>query len=276
MKHLVIPDTQCKEGVPLDHLTWAGKYIVDKKPDVVVMIGDFSDMESLSSYDVGKKSFEGRRYKVDIETAQKAMTLLLTPIWEFNARAKKNHEARYNPRLVLTLGNHEDRISRVIESDPKWDGVVSLKDLKYEEFGWEVIPYLEPIIIDGVAYCHYFTSGILGKPVTSAAALVAKKHQSCIMGHVQGRQIAYGTRADGKQLTGLFVGGFYQHDEAYLRWQGNKHWRGLWVLHEVNDGSFDEMPVSIAYLKRKYGQQNETGKPPKQGQPEVDSGTFEV
>ena len=252
-KHLVIPDTQCKDGVPLDHLTWAGKYIVEKKPDVIVMIGDFADMESLSSYDVGKKSFEGRRYKSDIETSCKAMELLLSPLKEFNAKAKKNKEKLYTPRQLLTLGNHEDRINRVIESDPKWEGVVSLKDLKYEDYGWEVIPYLEPIVVDGIAYCHYFTSGVLGKPVTSAAALLSKKHQSCVMGHVQGRQIAYGTRADGTQITGLFVGGFYQHDEVYLRWQGNKHWRGLWVLHEVNDGSFDEMPVSMNYLKRKYG-----------------------
>jgi hypothetical protein len=252
-KHLVIPDTQVKPGVPLDHLTWAGKYIVDKKPDTVIMIGDFADMESLGMYDVGKKAFEGRRYKADLEAAHQGMDLLLSPLWDFNRNAKKNHEKQYHPRLVLTLGNHEERIDRVVEADPKLEGVLSLKDLEYEEFGWEVIPYLEPVIIDGVAYCHYFTSGTLGKPVTSAAALLSKKHQSCVMGHVQGRQIAYGTRADGKQITGLFVGGFYQHDEAYLKWQGNKHWRGLWVLHEVEDGSFDEMPVSMKYLQRKYG-----------------------
>ena len=153
----------------------------------------------------------------------------------------------------MCLGNHEDRISRAVESDPKLEGVLSLDDLAYEEFGWEVIPYLEPIIVDGIAYCHYFTSGTMGRPVTSAATLVTKKHQSCVMGHVQGRQIAYGTRADGKQITGIFVGGFYQHDEAYLKWQGNKHWRGIWVLHEVNDGQFDEMPVSMSYLQKKYG-----------------------
>jgi hypothetical protein len=252
-KHFVIPDTQVKPGVPLDHLEWAGKLIVAKKPDTVIMIGDFADMESLSSYDVGKKSFEGRRYKLDIEAAQHGMALLMGPLREFNENARRNKEKQYHPRLVLTLGNHEDRISRVVESDPKWDGVVSLRDLKYEEWGWEVIPYLEPIVIDGVAYCHYFTSGVLGKPVTSAAALLSKKHQSCVMGHVQGRQIAYGTRADGTQITGLFVGGFYQHDEAYLKWQGNRNWRGIWILHQVNEGSFDEMPVSISYLKQKYG-----------------------
>jgi hypothetical protein len=253
-KHLIIPDLQVKEGVPLDHLTWGGQYIVEKKPDVVVMIGDFADMESLGMYDVGKKSFEGRRYKKDIAIAHKGMEMLLSPLKEFNDKAKRNKEKQYHPRMVLTLGNHEDRIQRAVESDPKLEGVIQIDDLRYKEYGWEVIPFLEPIIIDGVAYCHYFTSGILGKPVTSATALIAKKHQSCVMGHVQGRQIAYGTRADGKQLTGLFVGGFYQHDEAYLRWQGNKHWRGIWVLHEVDDGQFDEMPVSLNYLRRKYGE----------------------
>jgi hypothetical protein len=252
-KHLVIPDVQFKPGVPSDHLSWAGQYMVEKKPDTVICIGDFADMPSLGMYDVGKKAFEGRRYKADIEAAHLGMELLLRPLWEFNAKAAKNHEKRYTPRLVITLGNHEDRINRCVESDAKLEGVLSLTDLGYASFGWEVVPYLEPIVIDGVAYCHYFTSGVMGKPVTSAAALLSKKHQSCVMGHVQGRQIAYGTRADGKQLTGLFVGGYYQHDEEYLKWQGNKHWRGLWVLHEVEDGSFDEMPVSIGYLGRKYG-----------------------
>jgi len=253
-KHLIIPDTQVKAGVPLQHLKWAGQYIVDKKPDVIIHIGDFADMESLSQYDVGKKSFEGRRYKRDIEVAKYAMNLLLEPMREYNRKASKNGTKKYNPRMVITLGNHEDRINRAVQADPKLEGVLSIGDLEYGQAGWEVVPYLEPVIIDGIAYCHYFTSGILGKPVTSAAAMVSKKHMSCVMGHVQGRQIAYGTKADGTQITGLFVGGYYQHDEEYLNWQGNKHWRGLWVLHEVKDGSFDEMPVSLAYLKRKYGQ----------------------
>lgn len=234
-------------------MRWAGQYIVEKKPDVIIHIGDFADMESLSSYDVGKKTFEGRRYKADIEAAHVAMDLLLTPLWEYNKNAKKNKEKQYKPRRILCLGNHEDRINRCVESDPKLEGVLHLNDLGYEKYGWEVIPYLEPIVVGGIAFCHYFTSGVLGKPVTSASALLAKKHQSCVMGHVQGRQIAYGTRADGKQITGLFVGGYYQHDEAYLRWQGNRHWRGLWMLHQVNDGSFDEMPISLEYLKQKYG-----------------------
>ncbi len=211
-------------------------------------------MPSLGIYDVGKKAFEGRRYKADIEVAQKAMDMFMSPIWEEQDRLRRNKEKIWKPRMVMCLGNHEDRIDRCIEADPKMEGVISTKDLGYEDRGWEVIPYLEPISIDGVMYCHYFTSGVLGKPVTSSNALLVKKHQSCVMGHVQGRQISFATRADGTQITGLFVGGFYQHDEDYLKAQGNaKQWHGLWMLHEVDNGAFDEMPISIAFLKERYG-----------------------
>jgi hypothetical protein len=45
---------------------------------------------------------------------------------------------------------------------------------------------------------------------------------------------------------------FYQHDESYLGPQGNKCWRGLWILNNVKDGEFDEKPVSMRHLLEKY------------------------
>ena len=74
------------------------------------------------------------------------------------------------------------------------------------------------------------------------------------MGHVQDRDIAFQQRADGKRMTGIFAGIYYEHDEAYLNPQTNGSWRGIWMLHEVKDGAFDEMPVSLDYLKSKYGE----------------------
>ena len=47
--HLIIPDTQVKFGEDFSYLRHIGQYIVDKKPDVVVHLGDFVDMESLRS-----------------------------------------------------------------------------------------------------------------------------------------------------------------------------------------------------------------------------------
>lgn len=249
--HLYIPDTQCKPGDSFEYLTWIGKYIVDHKPDVIIQGGDFADMESLSSYDKGKKSFEGRRYIKDIEAAKQAMDCLLQPLREFNAKAKKNKEKQYKPRLVLTLGNHEERIKRAVNVSPELDGLLTYKDLPYDD--WEVHEFLKPVFIDGVAYSHYFPTGVMGRPASSAATMVSKLHMSCVAGHQQGKQIAYGKRPDGSTITCIIAGSCYEHDENYLDHQTNKHWRGIIVLHEVENGSFDEMFVSLNYLKKRYG-----------------------
>ena len=253
-KHLVIPDCQVKPGHSVEYLSWIGQYAAEKKPDVIVCIGDFADMPSLSSYDIGKKSFEGRTYTADVKAARKGMRALMKPIHDEQERLKTNHRPRWNPKLVLTLGNHEERIERAIEYDRKLDGLIGIKDLGYEAFGWEVHPFLEVVVIDGVAYSHYFTSGVMGRPVISAQMLITKKHMSCFAGHQQGRQIAYGRRADGKEMTAIIAGSCYEHNEGYMGPQGNEHWRGFYMLHEVNDGSFDEMAVSLDYLRRTYGQ----------------------
>jgi hypothetical protein len=250
MKHLIIPDTQVKPDSSYEHLIWASKYAVDTKPDVIVHLGDHWDMPSLSSYDVGKKSFEGRRYTKDIEAGNAAMAAFMKPILQEQWRLIRNKKRQWNPRMVFLMGNHEYRIERATENDSKLDGLISYNDLNLK--GWEVQDFLDPIVVDGVAYCHYFTSGVMGRPVSSAKLLLTKKHMSCVMGHVQDRDIAYARRADGKNMTGLFAGIFYQHDEEYLTPQTNGSWRGLWMMNDVRDGSFDEMPVSMNYLRKRY------------------------
>jgi len=252
-KHLVIPDTQVKPGDKAEHLRWAGEYAAEKKPDVIIFIGDHWDMPSLSSYDVGKKSFEGRRYINDINAGINAMRKFLEPIQREQDRLKRNKWKQWNPRMVFTLGNHEHRIERAIESDPKLDGLLKYEDFMLEEMGFEVVPFLEPVVIDDIAYCHYFTSGVMGRPVSSAKLMLQKKYMSCVMGHVQDRDIAYARKADGTNLLGLFSGIYYQHDEDYLTPQTNGSWAGIWMLNEVANGGCDELPVSINYLREKYG-----------------------
>lgn len=253
MKILVIPDAQVREGVPLDHLEWAGKAIVDYRPDVVVNMGDFADMPSLSTHDkAGSKYFEGKRYTKDIEVAKEAMQILLKPLKDEQARLKKNKEKIYKPRLVFLLGNHENRINRAVNNNPMLEGLISTKDLEYEK-DWEVHEFLHPVFINGVGFCHYWPVGAMGRPASSAAVLVNKLHMSCIAGHMQGRSVAYGKRADGSTICSIIAGSYYLHQEAYMDKLSNKHWRGLIVLNEVKDGQFDEMMLSINYLERKYG-----------------------
>jgi hypothetical protein len=132
------------------------------------------------------------------------------------------------------------------------EGVLSVDDLRYKEFGWEVYPFLDVVIVDGIAYSHYFVTGVAGRAASTAAAQIRKTNMSCVAGHQQGLQIATASRADGTRLTSVIAGSCYEHDEDYLGPQGNKHWRGALMLHEVNDGAFDLMPISLKFFKDRY------------------------
>lgn len=244
-KHLVIPDVQAKPGVPLDHLSWAGQYAADKKPDTIIVLGDFGDFPSLSSYDRGTVSAENKRYQYDLEATHKAMELFMAPI---------RKERGYAPRLVLTLGNHEDRITRYAEQNPALAGRVSTADLGYEEWGFEVYPFRQVVKIDGIAYTHYFYNHNTGKPYGGENLHTRLKTigLSFTMGHQQGLNTAIRDLADGTRQRGLVAGSFYQHEEAYKGPQGNGHWQGIIMKNEVQNGNYDLCEVSLDFLRRRY------------------------
>lgn len=243
--HLVIPDVQAKPGVPLEHLTWAGQYVAEHRPDVIIIIGDFADMPSLSSYDKGKRAAENRRYRDDIKATKTAMALFMAPFCNIED---------YNPYKVLTLGNHEHRITRFSNDTPEMHETVSINDLGYEEWGWEVHPFLDVVMIDSIAYSHYFYTPNTGRAYGGTAhAKLKNVGMSFTMGHQQGIDIAMRELADGTRQVGLVAGSFYQHPEEYRGPQANGHWHGIVMKHEVKDGAYDPSFISLDYLRHKYG-----------------------
>jgi len=244
--HLFIPDTQCKPGVPTDHLRWIGRFILEKKPDVVIDLGDTWDLESMSSWDRGKFQFEGRRYKEDIQAGNTGIRLLDEPTVDANRKRR----VQYNPRKVRLRGNHEYRIQRYLDEHPEFIGLIGYHDMNNRD--WEVHEFLEVVEIDGVSYSHFFANPMTGKPYGGQAHTRLKTvGTSFTMGHQQG--LWYGLRPTIRGTHhGLVAGSCYLHDEEYLGPQATRYWRGVVVCHEVNDGTYDPMFVSLDYLCRKY------------------------
>lgn len=246
VEHMVIPDTQVHDGVPTNHLRAAGNYAAERRPDVIIHIGDHWDMPSLSSYErPGSKFFEGKRYAHDVGAGNAAMEEFLEPI---------RRQRGYKPRLVFCFGNHEQRIERAVNSDPvKFEGVIGYDDLNLG--AWEVHPFLQPVEIDGILYCHYFVNqqsalkGVLGGTIDNR---LNKIKQSFTQGHQQTRLWGTQFTSSGREICGLVAGAFYQHDEDYLGPQGNHYWRGIVYKHEVIAGRYDPMFVSLEYLLREY------------------------
>jgi len=241
--HLVIGDPHCNPKASNDRFLWAGKLARDLKPDTIICMGDFSSMDSLSSYDKGKKSFEGRRYKKDIDHAHDALE-------KFN----KGLNGRRS-RKVMLLGNHEDRIDRIIDETPELDGTISTKDLKFKEFGWEVIAYQEPVAIDGVHYCHNYPTGIMGKPISGdniARSLLLKNKVSSTVGHCHLFDYSMCTIPSGRKVLGLSAGCYLHHKEDYARNTQRLWWSGLIVKRNVRQGEYDIETIEYNTVKRRY------------------------
>lgn len=252
-RHLVILDTQIRPGVPLDHLRWIGKYALEKRPDRLIQIGDWADMHSLSSYDMGKKAAEGARYQDDIDAANFGLELLNEPIEQHNRRQRRWKEALYRPTKDETPGNHEDRISRHVESHPYLERKLGMHDLEWGRWGWTVHPYLKPVDLDGILYAHFFTNPLTGKPWGGNIELRLQRiGRSFTMGHEQHKRQGEWYLTDGTRHRGLVSGNCYLHDEKYRGHQANNEWRGIIIKNEVRNGDYDLTEVSLNFLCRKY------------------------
>lgn len=253
--HLVIPDPHAHPDFNNDRFTYVGQYIVEHKPDVIICLGDLADMPSLCSYERGTGKFEGRRYNLDVQANRDANAKLFAPIEEYNARQRANGKRQYRPRTILLYGNHEDRISRAVNQDPVLQGTIGLEDLQNEQYWGEVIPFLTPINVDGIFYCHYFTSGVMGRAISSEHTgyqLIQKQHASCTAGHLHTFDYCQRTRADGHKMHGLVAGSFYDYHADYAGPANNLWWNGLVLKRNVHQGDYDFETISMKRLKEMY------------------------
>lgn len=254
--HLVIPDSHTYPGDDLRRYSAVGNYIVTHLPPVIVQLGDFIDFGSLSSYDAGKKEFVFQNVQDDIESYHKAEEALFAPLHHFNKSQVKLKKAQYNPLYVKLIGNHEYRLKKLLDYEPRW----ASKTINMDAFDTRqpinevVVDFMDWIEVDGVNYTHYWASGVLGRPVPNAKAILAKKGVSGTMGHSHTLDSAALTKPDGTRIRGLVAGclldpkhkgfGGPQVDKLYFS--------GLCHKHDVFKGDYDLEEISVERLLKNY------------------------
>lgn len=251
--HIVLPDPHSHPDHNNDRATWMGRLIRDVKPDVVINIGDTADLPSLSTYDKGKASFVANNYQRDIDAHLDFQEKLWAPLRSSKKRL---------PHRVFLEGNHEHRIKRVLDISPEYAGDrygISFSDLDLKYNYNEIVEYEGGtpgvIDIDDVLYAHYFVSGVMGRPiggVHQAASLISKSLKSCVMGHTHTTDFAVRTTPQGQHVMGLVAG---VGQDYWSSWAGNINhlwWRGVIVLRNVENGTFDPQWISMKALKEEY------------------------
>lgn len=257
LKILAIPDGH-DEPDNTDKTRWTalGNFILETRPDVIVNTGDMFDMPSLSAWDTKKSEFGSRRYWKDIASAREALSLLHAPIDRYNITRSIYKKRKYKPRWVYTMGNHENRINRVLDYNRvELEGALSTEHFGLKERGYEVYPFLKPVMINGVMFNHYFTSGIMGKPVggvNAARSHTLKLMTSTVSGHSHEMHYAVNTAADGRKIHALIGGCFFDHSHDYSRSSEHFFWRGFSVLHNTWEGEYDLEQKRLETLLAEY------------------------
>lgn len=249
--HLVIPDPHANPEFNNDRADLLAKLVIDVRPDVVINLGDQFDMASLSGYDKGKRSFVGRSYANDINSGLEFSDRLWSPV-----RATKKRL----PYRVFLEGNHEHRIEKALDLSPEMEGTIGFKDFDLDHYYDEIVRYdgSTPGIfsIDGIAYSHYFISGVMGRPISGehpAYSLLAKLGSSCTAGHLHTTDYCVRTNVHGVKQHGLVAGCFFDYNSS---WAGNAnglYWRGVIIKRNVDNGNYDPEWVSIDSLRKEYG-----------------------
>ena len=200
----------------------------------------------------GSKEAEGRNVLCDIQAGNEAFERLVGPLQAEQARLIRRKQKAYNPRCEFLFGNHENRLSRAISHDPKYDGILTLDALKTP--GFHRNDFLRIVPIDGIRYAHYFPNPLSGRPIGGTIPnRLNHIGGSFVQGHQQG--FLYGSKQYPDHVAhGLVCGRFYSHQESYRPGDVQDcEWNGIVVLNEVrNGGDFDIMPISYNYLRKKF------------------------
>lgn len=253
---LVIGDPHAGQRSANDRFDWLGKFIVDRRPDTIVCMGDFADLESLSSYDKGKKCFEGRRFTLDCEAVRDAQERMFSPLKVLNEARRINKKKQYNPATILLGGNHDEgRIGKVVQTSPELEGVVCLSALGYTSYWTRYIPFRSSVTLHGVTFSHYFTSGVLGRPIsgdTIGKSLLQKRHTSSVVGHSHLLSVHRDITASGSPVWGLSAGCYHEDIPEYATDTCALWWRGVVLLHNVKDGDYEPEFITIGTIKARY------------------------
>lgn len=256
---LVVGDSHVQQGQDLSRFDALGKLIVSRKPDIIVLMGDFLDMEAFNSHEPNNLlGREGKRHIAELDAGAEAIRRMLGPLRRRADRAKTNKKRPYSPRMIWLDGNHEERTARFERAFPHLIG--ALVDYK-KHLGvdsWECVPYRRYLDVHGILLTHA-PMNERNQPVTGKYAAyhaVDKCQKTVVFGHVHSLMVVPSGRFDEggeRNSYGISCGCFFEHTDGYADGGLNKYWRGVVLLELLGDGEFMLETISLGALMRKYG-----------------------
>jgi len=242
IKIVAIGDTHAHPDYDLKRFAALGQFCAEEQPDVIVQIGDWSDMVSFNTHG-SRLEHEGVRWKDDIQVTQDSLSAFMRPI----TRRKKKM-----PHRIVTLGNHEHRVNRWLSENPKSLGHVGIEMLGFERHGFQVFPFGREAEVAGFDFVHH-----LGSSTGRAAAIgspsngVKSVGKSTVVGHTHIAQhipVPYKDRTVHGIDLGCAIHKDMGHSENWSHPTAHKYRRCVWVFENAADGDADFREVRLSSL----------------------------
>jgi hypothetical protein len=246
---VAIGDLHDAPGQSKDRFRWIGQYIADSKPDRVVQIGDWGTFDSMSMHDApgSRKSMEHPGFAQDLESLEESVAAMEAGLGGFEC-AKD-----------ITFGNHEDRVWRAANGDPKRLGDAPLRvEQIFARYGWTTRLYGEYLFIGGVGFTHCPKNQI-GKEYAGKRPENIIGNDlifSLVYGHTHKRgfwtfpKIGPQRRID---LLNLGSGMMHGHVEPYARMSTTGWSWGLYDLVIQGGNIISDKFTSMLELEQRYG-----------------------
>lgn len=229
---LFIPDTHAPyhNKCAFDLVIKAAKSF---KPTTIVIMGDFADFYSVSSFNKNPKR------KLQMEYEINETNTLLDKLDSLKAKKK-----------IYVAGNHEHRLERFMWSQaPALDGLIDIRSIfKLKERGYTYVPYRDHYKLGKV----YITHDIGATSRNSAHKVIDTYQHSAVTGHTH--RIMYAVEADGLGepiLSAQFgwLGDIKQVDYAHKIIATKAYVLGFGVGWMDKEGIVYVQPVPIVHNK---------------------------
>lgn len=215
----------------------ARQYVLDIKPAMIIIGGDWGSFDSLSNWNKSKPLIaEGKRYSEDVEVCYDELYFLKNklPDTEFH----------------FILGNHEERGQWYTNGNPAMEGFVDVRrDLGLYDLCETITDFEDFIQIGELAYTHGWYWGVY-----HAAMTMREFVGNVLYGHVHHFQSTSKNRhMRKKEYIAQSIGCL---TDRYPEWKGKKPTRfqnGFATVEYQSDGIFNAYPHVIIDGTFSYG-----------------------
>ena len=205
------------------------QYMVNNRYDIYGNIGDFLDMDTISSFNKGRPGNTEGRYLIDDFTMA-------------NKILDRHQEIirRNNPDATFFYleGNHEERVNRFMAEAPHLKGLLDIKSqLRLDERGIEWIPSWSERVVHHIGKAGFVHGRYTNK--YHAAKMVDTYGQSIFYGHTHDIMCHPKiNEGDGSLYVGQSIGCLCEYRQQYLKGSPTNWQQGFMELFLLPSGHF--------------------------------------